>query len=198
MDECSAPPRNFQAVHDEFRPRVLRQLTRMVGASDAEDLTQHVMLKVSEGLAAFRGDASLATWIHRIAANTALDLLRRRKAAPPAALDAQADEIDETPDPDTPSLEAMAIRRETGACIRAFIDRLPDKYRSVLVLADVEGLTSEEISGVLGLSVGAAKIRLHRAREALRAELAAGCSFDRDAGGDLGCDPKPPARACRH
>lgn len=192
MDACSAPPRDFQAVHDEFRPRVLRQLTRMVGASDAEDLTQAVMLKVSEGLGAFRGDASLSTWIHRIATNAALDLLRRKKLAPPATLEGQPDEIDETPDPDTPSLEAVAIRRETGACIRAFIDRLPGRYRTVLVLGEVEGFTNQEISAVLGLTVGTVKIRLHRAREKLRAELAAGCSFDRNALGDLGCDPKPP------
>ncbi len=193
MDECPAQPRSFQAVHDEFRPRVLRQLTRMVGAGEAEDLTQSVMLKVSEGLAGFRGDASLSTWIHRIASNTALDLLRRKKLAPAAPADAQPDEIDDTPDPDTPSLEAVAIRRETGACIRAFIDRLPGNYRSVLMLSEVEGFTNEEIAAVLGLTIGTVKIRLHRAREKLRAELAAGCSFDRDALGDLGCDPKPVA-----
>jgi RNA polymerase sigma-70 factor (ECF subfamily) len=193
MDQDSAVPARFQTVHDEFRPRVLRQLTRMVGASEAEDLTQAVMLKVSDGLAAFRGDAALSTWIHRIATNAALDLLRRKKLAPAGALDAQPDEIDDAPDPDTPSLEAVAIRRETGACIRAFIGRLPDNYRSVLVLSEVEGFTNEEIAAVLSLTLGTVKIRLHRAREKLRAELAAGCSFDHDAGGDLGCDPKPAA-----
>lgn len=191
VDEVPASAR-FQAVHDEFRPRVLRHLTRMVGAAEAEDVTQAVMLKVSAGLADFRGDASLSTWIYRIATNAGLDLLRRKKLAL-AELDATLDEAADAPDPDTPSIEAVAIRRETNGCIRAYIERLPDKYKGVLVLSEVQGFTNEEIAAALGLTPGTVKIRLHRAREKLRAELQAGCSFDRDAQGDLGCDPKPLA-----
>ncbi|MBI4203532.1 MAG: hypothetical protein HY527_00780, partial [Betaproteobacteria bacterium] len=63
----------FQAIHDRFRSRVFGYLTRLVGEAEAEDLTQAVMLKVSEGLPYFRGDSSLSTWIFRIATNAAMD-----------------------------------------------------------------------------------------------------------------------------
>ena len=62
----------FQSVHNRFRPRVLRYLKRLVGEGEAEDLTQSVMLKISEGLSGFRGDSRLSTWIYRVATNAAL------------------------------------------------------------------------------------------------------------------------------
>jgi RNA polymerase sigma factor (sigma-70 family) len=73
---------DFQSLHDQFRPRVLRYLTRLVGEGDAEDLTQAVMLKVSRALPEFRGDSSVSTWIYRIATNTALDKARRKTIEP--------------------------------------------------------------------------------------------------------------------
>jgi DNA-directed RNA polymerase specialized sigma24 family protein len=66
----------FQSIYDTFRPKILRYLTQLVGEDEAEDLTQTVMVKVSQGLLNFRGDCSLSTWIYRIATNTALDKLR--------------------------------------------------------------------------------------------------------------------------
>jgi RNA polymerase sigma factor (sigma-70 family) len=63
----SSPPFDFQAVHERFRPQVLRYLMRLAGECEAEDLTQSVMLKVSTSLADFRGESSLSTWIYRIA-----------------------------------------------------------------------------------------------------------------------------------
>lgn len=194
MDTNPAPP-DFQAVHDQFRPRVLRYLKRLVGDGEAEDLTQSVMLKVSNGLAGFRGDSSLSTWIWRIARNTAMDRLRR-KTVPLVEANAESGEGeqgDARPGALTASLEAAAIRVETNACIRGFVQRLPENYRSVMMLSDLEGFTNEEIAAILGLTVGTVKIRLHRGREKLRKDLQAGCSFDRDEGGALGCDPKPAA-----
>lgn len=184
----------FQDVHDEFRPRVLRHLRRLVGDGEAEDLTQSVMLKVSDALSGFRGEASLSTWIYRIATNTALDRLRRETANPVVpGVDFDDDEL--PPVARTASPEATAIRQEKSACVRAFIERLPDNYRAVTLLSDIEGLKNGEIAARLGLTVGTVKIRLHRAREKLRERLQAGCSFDHDEGGEPGCDPKPGAAA---
>jgi RNA polymerase sigma-70 factor (ECF subfamily) len=184
---------DFQAVHDQFRPRVLRQLKRLVGDGEAEDLTQSVMLKVSDGLPGFRGGSSLSTWIYRIATNAALDRMRRRNAMPAGEMSVDFEEEDIPAEARTASPEATAIHDETSACIRAFIERLPDNYRTVMMLSDVDGLKNEEIAAHLGLSVGTVKIRLHRAREKLRKELEMGCSFDHDEAGELGCDPKPGA-----
>lgn len=192
MRTTAANP-EFQSVHDRFRPRVLRYLKRLVGEAEAEDLTQSVMLKVSEGLPGFRGDSSVSTWIYRIATNTALDRLRRKTVEPPGEPELESDETDVPPDAQAPSAEATAIREEMNACIREFIERLPENYKTVMVLSELEGFKNEEISAILGVSLDTVKIRLHRAREKLRSELEAGCSFHRDEGDELACDRKPTA-----
>jgi RNA polymerase sigma-70 factor, ECF subfamily len=190
----SIGPSEFHRIHETFHPRVLRYLTRLVGNSDAEDVAQAVMLKVSEGLHGFRGEASLATWIYRVATNAALDRLRAR--GPQEARNSPQPEDDEAvpPEAQAPSAEATAIRGEMSACIRGFVDALPENYRAVMVLADIEGFTNAEIAEILGIGVDAVKIRLHRARAALRKDLAAGCNLERDGQHELACDPKPRIR----
>lgn len=192
MKDMESTRPDFASIHDRFRPRVLRYLTRLAGEADAEDLTQSVMLKVSEGLPGFRGDSSLATWIYRIATNTALDKLRGR--ATPLAADAAPQADDDAAVPPglrAESVEATAIREEMNACIREFIERLPENYRTVMVLSELEGFTNGEIASILGLSLGTVKIRLHRAREKLRQDLASGCTFHRGEDDGLACDRKP-------
>jgi RNA polymerase sigma-70 factor, ECF subfamily len=191
----------FQSIYDTFRPRILRYLIRLVGEREAEDLTQVVMLKVSEGLPKFRGDSSLATWIYRIATNSALDKLRSPAAEQPdqqrrvigLAPDGEDDSEERNVplDAQTPSVEATVIRAEMNACIREFIERLPEAYRTVMVLSELEGFKNGEIAAILGVSLDTVKIRLHRAREKLRTELETGCSFDRDERNELACDRKP-------
>lgn len=180
----------FQAVHERFRSRVMRYLTRLVGDGDAEDLTQSVMLKVSEGLPNFRGDSSLSTWIYRIATNTALDRLRRKTIQAPDETEVEWDEADVPQGAQTPSVETTAIREEMNACIREFIERLPENYKTVMVLSELEGFKNDEIAAILGLSLDTVKIRLHRAREKLRKDLGLGCSFHRDEEGEFACDRK--------
>ena len=184
-------PAEFQRIHDTFRPRVLRYLTRLVGERDAEDLAQTVMLRVSGGLSQFRHDSSLSTWIYRIATNAAMDKLRS-----PVREEALEDE----PDPDagdvpldarTLSVEAIAIRTEMSACIREFIDHLPESYKMVMVLSEIEGFKNAEIAAILGVSLDTVKIRLHRARDRLRNDLQQGCSFHRDESTGLACDRNP-------
>jgi len=191
----------FQSIHGAFRPRILRYLIRLVGEREAEDLTQAVMLKVNEGLPKFRGDSSLATWIYRVATNAALDKLRSPTAEQPdqqgRAIELQPDGEDDSEerkaplDAQTPSAEATVIRAEMNACIREFIEHLPEAYKTVMVLSELEGFKNGEIAAILGVSLDSVKIRLHRAREKLRKELEAGCSFDRDERNELACDRKP-------
>jgi RNA polymerase sigma-70 factor, ECF subfamily len=186
----SIGPSEFRQIHETFRPRVVRYLSRWLAKGEAEDVAQTVMLKVSEGLRGFRGEASLSTWIYRVATNAALDRLRAR--GPEAAQDPQPAE-DETlpPEAQIPSAEATAIRGEMSACIRAFVEALPESYRTVMVLAEIEGFTNAEIAEILGIGLDAVKIRLHRARAALRRDLEAGCAFEHDERRGLACDRKP-------
>lgn len=191
----------FRRIYETFHPKVLRYLTRVVGESQAEDLAQTVMVKVSEGLRSFRGEARLSTWIYRIATNTALDKLRRsgaRQAEAQEDLHAlQAEpEIDSEAggvplEARAPSVETTAIREEMNACIRGFIERLPENYKTVMVLSELEGFKNAEIAEILGVGLDTVKIRLHRARARLRKELEAGCSFHRDERDEVACDRRP-------
>ncbi len=174
----------FQKIYAVFQPKILRYLARLVGESEAEDLTQETFVKINLALENFRGESKLSTWIYRIATNTALDRLRspsfqqaRQK------LSADLIEIDETLLDDrnvwtgekTPLVEPQIYRKEMGACIQDFVGKLPESYRTVLVLSEMEALSNNEIAEILGISLDTVKIRLHRGREKLRQELETHC-----------------------
>ena len=181
--------RDFQSIDDEFRPKILRYLSRLAGEHEAEDLTQIVMLKISSGLPDFRGESSLATWIYRVATNTALDRLRSSHSSP---VEPQLEQREDDPfEAELPSAESAAIRGEMNACIREFIERLPESYKAVMVLSELEELKNAEIAAILGVSLDTVKIRLHRARQKLRLDLQTGCSFYRDTRHELACDRIP-------
>lgn len=189
----------FREVHDALRPRILRYLARMAGETEAEDLAQEVFEKVGRSLGDFRGEAELSTWVYRIATNTALDRLRRRAkpAAPvdPSAADAiVAVEADRNvwTDEKQQTLEGRVIRDEMNACIREVISGLPENYRTVIILGDLEGFSDREIAQILRLSLRNAKIRLHRARAQLRKALEKVCVFYRSDDNELACDRKGP------
>ena len=168
----------FRDIYQQFYPKILRYMARMVDESEAEDLTQEVFGRVAGSLAAFRGESQLSTWIYRIATNAALDKLRGLTRAPAIELDDAADEI---PDQNAwtgeqePAVESQVYRQEMNDCIRGFVMQLPENYRMVLLLAEFEGLKNEQVAEILDLTLDTVKIRLHRARERLRADLAANC-----------------------
>lgn len=189
----NTPSVDFKSLHDQFRPRVLRYVTRLVGEAEAEEVTQSVMLKVNEGLARFRGDSSVSTWIYRIATNVALDKLRQKAIQQFTDAGYEFDEDDLPPAAQTPPVETTAIREEMSACISEFVARLPENYKTVMVLSELEGFTNGEIAAILGLTRDTVKIRLHRAREKLRKDLEAGCNFYRDERAEFACDRKPAA-----
>lgn len=175
----------FQPIYDTFRPRIRRYLARMVGDHEAEDLTQEVFIKVSRALGTFRGDAQLSTWIYRIATNAALDQLRSRSFQRVAAEPLPDDDVQQVPSgrehaaalaaDQAPSVEGQVVRKEMADCFQEYVDRLSHNNRTVFVLSEFEGLSNQEIAQILGQTVGAVKARLHRARDALRRDLAAHC-----------------------
>ena len=184
--------RDFAAIYQEFQPRIERYLRNLVGETDAPDLTQAVFLKVSRSLNGFRGESSLATWIYRIATNTAHDynassLTKQRRIE--LAVDEDAS-LDDFPDPGVPGSDQVYIRREMNACIRGLVDKLPEGYRTVLLLSEFEDLTNAAIAEILDLSLDTVKIRLHRARAALRQAMESQCSFYYDERNELMCDRK--------
>jgi len=190
----------FEKLHNTFRPKILRYLTRLVGEHEAEDLTQEVFIKVSRALKTFRGESQLSTWIYRIATNGALDRLRsfssQRMAQKRLSNDSIAEGEIEIEDKNVwtgekaPSIETLLIREEMNECIRDFIENLPPDYRTVIVLRELEGLKNKEIAETLGVTLDTVKIRLHRARVKLKKELETHCSFYRDERNQLACELK--------
>ena len=190
----------FQAIHDTFRPKILRYLTRFVGEDEAEDLTQAVMVKVSKGLRNFRGDSTLSTWIYRIATNTALDQFRGRtmkwtgqqSGSTGIWTESEIESVESgiALEEQTPSVEATVIRKEMNECIGEFIGSLHETDKTIIVLSELEGFKNSEIAEILGISLDTVKIRLHRARDRLRKVLTSGCNFFRDERNEFACDRK--------
>ena len=190
----------FNRIFKEYQPKILRYLTRLTGKYEAEDLSQEVFIKVESGLKNFRGESKLSTWIYRIATNTAVDRMRspsfKYKVNEGTSSEAtQMDDID-TEDKDlftgerAESTDQQYVRKEMNSCIRNFIENLPENYKAVVILSELEELKNKEIAEILHLSLDTVKIRLHRARAQLRKKLESNCSFYRNEQNEFSCDLK--------
>ena len=149
----------------------------LTSEEDARDAVQDAFISVFRSLDRFEGESRLSTWLHRIAVNAALMRLRSRRRRPEdpiepllPAFESDGHHQEQFQSWDE-SAEALLVRGETRAVVRRCIDRLPESYRTVLLLRDIEQLENEEAAAMLGVSVNAVKIRLHRARQALRTLL---------------------------
>ena len=172
----------FQKIYIIFQPKILRYLTHFIGESEAEDLTQETFVKVHLALGNFRNESQLSTWIYRIATNTALDRLRspsfQRTVQVPLSENLDESEIIDKVicvEREKPLIEQQLIREEMNNCIRGYIEKLPENYRTVLVLSELEEFKNNEIADILGVTLNTVKIRLHRAREMLKEELRNNC-----------------------
>jgi len=179
----------FEELHAAIRPKVLSYLSRFVGASEAEDLTQEVFLKVHQGLDAFRGESKLTTWVFQIATFAALDRLksashRASKTHMPDAI------LEDSSVHMMPAHDQQPLKDEMGRCIRGLVDALPVDYRSIIYLSELKELRISEIAEIVGITPGAAKIRLHRARQLLRSQMEQQCRIILDEQAELQCDRK--------
>ena len=145
---------------------------------EAKDAVQEAFVSAFRGMARFEGTSQLGTWLHRIAVNASLMRLRSRKRRPEESIDDllpsfRDDGHARVPPQDfSPSALQMVESRETREFVRDCIDRLRDIYRIVLLLRDIEEMDTLEAAEVLGVTEGVVKVRLHRARHALRKLLA--------------------------
>src|SRR5262245_60279500 len=164
----------FDTVVRVFGGRLLavaRRYTR--NEEDARDVVQSAYLSAFRALADFKGDAQLSTWLHRIVVNTALMKLRTRRRKPEESIEAllpafieDGHHVERFAEWNTPA-DRLLEQAETRAAVRASIDRLPDNYREVLILRDIEELSTQEVANLLNATPTAVKVRLHRARQAL-------------------------------
>ncbi|HWR30326.1 MAG TPA: RNA polymerase sigma factor [Negativicutes bacterium] len=179
----------FEKIYVEYYPPIHRYLIRLIGAKDAEDLTQEVFVKVAQTLNLFRNEAKVSTWLYRIATNTAIDRMREasfRREIVSGECETTGTDLNVC----RTSLEEKIVHKATNDCIRGVIEDLPDNYRLPVILSELEGLPNQEIAEILGVSLDAVKVRLHRGKARLKKELSNYCHFSRDERNELTCDPK--------
>jgi RNA polymerase sigma-70 factor, ECF subfamily len=169
---------SFETIVRRYGGCLLGAARRLLGnEADAQDAVQDAFSSAFNSIAGFRGDASISTWLHRIVVNAALMQLRRRRRCSEVAIEdlsprfsvdmpgARADM------PAVGGAEHWTEVRETRDRVRRCIDQLPAHYRSVLLMRDIEELTTSEVAARLSLNPNTVKVRLHRARQALKGLL---------------------------
>lgn len=154
----------FEELVRKHQNRVYNLCRYMIrGTQDAQDAAQDVFLKAYGSLKAFKPDASLYTWLYRIAVNTCLDY--KKKSRPEQTEDDSViDDLAST----EPSPEQHYQSKEIGQSIQLALQKLPEQLRAAIVLKEIEDLSYEEIAKVLHTSIGTVKSRISRAREELR------------------------------
>ena len=172
--------KNFDTLYKDHVELIYRFAYRLCGEPEAaKDLVQETFLNAYRGIDRFRGDAQISTWLYTIASRACLRMRRRRKGAPEREL--SLEEFIPTSDGefhlqipiDGLSPEAALQNKQLREALDTAINQLPKKYKMVLVLRDMEGLSAKEVGAIMGLNERAVKSRLHRARLFVRRELSA-------------------------
>ena len=174
-DGCRDTTESFVREHAGWMLNVAR---RFFGNDPvAEDVVQDAFAQALKNMKQFEGRSALKTWLHRIVINQALMQLRSRKRRPEESLDHLLPEFDinacriEAAWPQLLNAEDICAQNQLRKLVHAKIASLPESYRSILLLRDIEDLSTAEVAKQLGLSEANVKVRLHRARSALKSLL---------------------------
>lgn len=168
----------FETLLRRYMARLLNVARRFLkNEEDARDAVQEAFISAFRGIDGFQSGSKLSTWLHRIVVNACLMKLRSRRRHPEEEIDAllpgfQTDghQVRDSV-PWSVTAEDLVEREETRELVRKSIDQLPDNYRVVLLMRDIEEMSTEETARALGITTAAVKVRLHRARQALRTLL---------------------------
>lgn len=167
----------YEELVRKFGGRMLAAARRILPSDeDAQEAVQEAFLSAFTAIERFKGDSKIGTWLHRIAINSALMRLRSLKRHEGRIEDllptyTETGGFAAMPDPWSEEADSRLLREEARAVVRARIEDLPETYRVALLLRDIEGFTNDDLAESLGITVNAAKIRVHRARQALRTLL---------------------------
>lgn len=150
----------FDEIVNRYERRVWAICLRMTGdPEDARDASQDAFITAFRSLGSFRGEAQLSTWLHRVAVNASLDVIRRRTRRRTEPLEEAGERPSDAPGPDE-----EAVRAHRAAEVHRALAHLAPDHRAVVVLHDLQGLQYPEVAEVLDVPVGTVKSRLHRAR----------------------------------
>jgi RNA polymerase sigma-70 factor (ECF subfamily) len=168
--------RAYELLVLKYQRKLSRLLSRFVrDPAEVEDVTQEAFIKAYRALPGFRGDSAFYTWLYRIGINTAKNYLVAlgRRAPTTTGFDHEEaegfDDAEQLRDPSTPESELHG--KEIAATVNRAMDALPDDLRTAITLREIEGLSYEEIAGVMNCPIGTVRSRIFRAREAIAAEL---------------------------
>jgi RNA polymerase sigma-70 factor (ECF subfamily) len=162
-------PSAFEAIVLKYQDKIYSLCRHMLGnAHDAEDAAQEVFLKAYQALPRFQPDASLYTWLYRIAANTCLDHLRKPVFESLFGPSGEGEGLVHDRASEAPSPERLYQSKQTDRALQEGLGKLSPKLRAIIILKEIEGLSYEEIADSLAISMGTVKSRIARAREELQ------------------------------
>ncbi len=168
-----------QAAFGELLTRYTEKVNNLAiritrNQEDAEEILQDVFVTVFKKIDRFEGKSAFSSWLYRITVNTAFMKLRKRKQTQAVSLDELGDSANESfsgKRSDTSDVNFISSRHELRAQLDGAIDNLPEEYKAIFILRDVDGLSNQEVGEILNISVPAVKSRLHRSRLMLRKKL---------------------------
>ncbi|TVO53315.1 MULTISPECIES: RNA polymerase sigma factor RpoE [Denitromonas] len=166
----------FGLLVSKYQRKLLRLLSRLIrDPAEVEDVAQETFIKAYRALPAFRGESAFYTWLYRIGVNTAKNYLvaQRRRAPTTTGFNSEEaetfDDGDQLRDINTP--ERLMMSRQIGQTVDIAMEALPEELRTAIVLREIEGLSYEEIAGIMECPIGTVRSRIFRAREAIAEKL---------------------------
>jgi len=166
----------FGLLVAKYQRKLMRLLSRLIrDSAEVEDVAQESFIKAYRALPSFRGDSAFYTWLYRIGINTAKNYLvsQGRRAPTTTEFDSEEaetfEEGEQLRDINTP--ERLLMSKQIGETVDAALDDLPDELRTAIVLRELEGLSYEEIAGIMDCPIGTVRSRIFRAREAIAERL---------------------------
>ena len=169
-----------QTAFDQLVGKYQRKLNRLLARfirdpAEVEDVTQEAFIKAFRALPAFRGESAFYTWLYRIGINTAKNYLVSQGRRAPTSTEYDADEAETFEDAallrDINTPESLLMSKQIGQTVDAAMEALPEELRTAIMLREIEGLSYEEIAGIMECPIGTVRSRIFRAREAVAARL---------------------------
>src|SRR5512145_1629503 len=168
--------RAFELLVEKYQRKLARLLSRFIrDPAEVEDVSQEAFIKAYRALPSFRGDSAFYTWLYRIGINTAKNYLVSQGRRAPTSTEYDAEEAEGFEDAsqlrDINTPESLLLSKQIGQTVNAAMEALPEELRTAIVLREIDGLSYEEIAGIMDCPIGTVRSRIFRAREAVAAKL---------------------------
>lgn len=166
----------FDLLVSKYQRKLGRLLSRFIrDPAEVEDVSQEAFIKAYRALPSFRGDSAFYTWLYRIGINTAKNYLVSQGRRAPTSTEFDSEEAETFEDAgllrDINTPESLLLSKQIGQTVNAAMDALPEELRTAIVLREIDGMSYEEIAGIMDCPIGTVRSRIFRAREAVAAKL---------------------------